>query len=252
MNILKRVDILGYLVLNEPAVKVANAICDGLESNQSNSIIFLNPHSIELADSDPVFRKAILNAFGIFCDGVGLSIASLILNRVRIQRVYGFEFFEVLSKTLSSRQIGRVFFLGADTECLVKLQQKYKLQFPGILSIDFYAPPHRKAFTDREIGEMARRISESSTNILWVGLGSPKQEKVLHQLMETCNIRCGAAIGAVFDFYSGRIPHSPAWVRHCGLQWAHRLALEPRRLWKRTFVSMPKFLYRIFRNLLSS
>jgi N-acetylglucosaminyldiphosphoundecaprenol N-acetyl-beta-D-mannosaminyltransferase len=124
---------------------------------------------------------------------------------------------------------------------------KYRSEFPGIPDVGCYAPPYRQQFGSAELDEMARRVTAYRADILWVGLGSPKQEKVLLELMQRCELSCGAAIGAVFDFYTGRIPHAPAWIRRMGLQWVHRLVLEPRRLWKRTLVSSPLFLWLVFR-----
>jgi N-acetylglucosaminyldiphosphoundecaprenol N-acetyl-beta-D-mannosaminyltransferase len=249
---LNHIDILGYSVLDEPAARVAAVVCDELHRDHPKSFVFLNPHSVVIAEHEPAFRNAIVNANGIFCDGVGLSLAGLLLNRRRAVRVYGFEFFLALSRELSARQLGRVFFLGGTDDSLAQLVPKYRREFPGIPEVGAYAPPYREEFGGAEIEEMARQIAAHHADVLWIGLGSPKQEKVLLQLMQTCELSFGAAIGAVFDFYTGRIPHAPAWIRRIGLQWAHRLALEPRRLWKRTLISSPLFLWLVFRQLFKS
>ena len=247
MNCLRHIDILGYSILDEPAGQVAQLVCDSLDSGEPKSFVFLNPHSLVLADREPAFRRAIVDSYGIFCDGVGLALAGLVLNRSKVHRVYGFEFFVALSRELSARRLGRVFFLGGTDDSIQELLQRYRAQYPGTRHIDFYAPPYKDEFSDADISDMAGRINAFNTQILWVGLGSPKQEKILHRLMRMCDVSCGAAIGAVFDFYAGRVTHSPEWVRRLGLQWAHRLVLEPRRLWRRTVVSMPKFLFRVAR-----
>jgi N-acetylglucosaminyldiphosphoundecaprenol N-acetyl-beta-D-mannosaminyltransferase len=249
---LKHDNLLGYSILNESASRVAISVCDGLASGDSHSFVFLNPHSVVIAEREPSFRRAIVAADGIFCDGVGLSLASLVLNRRRSVRVYGFEFFRALSLELSARRLGRVFFLGGTSASLAELMEKYRADFPGIPQLGGYAPPYKAEFTESDLNEMAQRMAEFRADILWVGLGSPKQEKVLHELMSRGDIRCGAAIGAVFDFYTGRIPHAPAWIRRIGLQWLHRLILEPRRLWRRTVVSSPLFLWLVGRQLLRS
>jgi N-acetylglucosaminyldiphosphoundecaprenol N-acetyl-beta-D-mannosaminyltransferase len=251
-NMLNHIDILGYSVLDEPAARVATAVCDELSRDRPKSFVFLNPHSVVIAEQEPAFRSAIVNADGIFCDGVGLSLAGLLLNRRRSARVYGFEFFLALSRELSARKLGRVFFLGGTDEALAQLIAKYRSEFPGVPDVGCYAPPYRQEFGSAEIDEMARRVTAYRADILWVGLGSPKQEKVLLELMRRCKLSCGAAIGAVFDFYTGRIPHAPAWIRRMGLQWVHRLVLEPRRLWKRTLVSSPLFLWLVFRQWVQS
>jgi N-acetylglucosaminyldiphosphoundecaprenol N-acetyl-beta-D-mannosaminyltransferase len=246
---LRQIDILGYSVLNEPAARVAAEFCDQLGGPIRRSCVFLNPHSVVIAQRDTAFREALSSASTVFCDGVGLSLASLLLNRRQVHRVYGYEFFMALSGELSRRRLGRVFFIGGDDEGLRKLLSKYRAEFPGIVAIDAYAPPFRSEFSDAEIAEMGSRINASGADILWLGLGSPKQEKVLQRLMQHCSVSCGAAVGAVFDFYSGSIPHAPSWIRHLGLQWLHRLTLEPKRLWRRTVISMPMFVSQVVREL---
>ena len=246
---LRQIDILGYSVLNEPAARVAAEVCDQLGSPNRLSCVFLNPHSVVLAQQDTEFRQALTTASAVFCDGVGLSLASLLLNRRSVHRVYGYEFFLALSRELSQRSLGHVFFIGGSEEDLQALTAKYRADFPGILAIDCYAPPFRAEFSEAEIADMGKRIAARGADILWLGLGSPKQEKVLRRLMPHCDVSCGAAVGAVFDFYSGKIPHAPGWVRRLGLQWLHRLTLEPKRLWRRTLISMPIFVSQVVREL---
>lgn len=247
---LKRVNLMGYSILDEPASRVAASVCELLSADDPKSFVFLNPHSVVIAEREPSFRRAIVSADGIFCDGVGLSLAALMLNRRRSIRVYGFEFFRALSQELSARRLGRVFFLGGTPDSLAELMAKYRLDFPGVRELGGYSPPYQAQFGKADIDEMARRISAFRADVLWVGLGSPKQEKVLHELMAGGHIACGAAIGAVFDFYTDRVPHAPAWIRRIGLQWLHRLILEPKRLWRRTLVSSPLFVWLVWRQFL--
>lgn len=249
---LKRVTILDYPVLDEPAPRVARAVCDELDARRPKSFVFLNPHSVVIAEREEAFRHAILSAHGIFCDGVGLSLASLMLNRHRAIRVYGYEFFRALSAELSARRIGRVFFLGGTDESLAELVSKYRDEYRGIPAVTSHAPPYQDEFGPADLDDMAQRVRQFGANVLWVGLGSPKQEKVLIELMRRCDVACGAAIGAVFDFYTGRVPHAPAWIRRIGMQWAHRLVLEPRRLWRRTVISSPAFLWLVLRQMFAA
>lgn len=247
---LKEIEILGYRVLNEDAAKVASYLCDDLDGRIGRSFIFLNPHSIVMAQHDRALKEAITSSFATFCDGVGLAVACRLLKRQRIQRVYGYEFFMALSRELARRRCGRVFFLGGTEQSVAELQAKYAAEFAGIEHIEAYAPPYRSEFSDAEVADMARRITACRTDILWIGLGSPKQEKMLPRLMQRCDVRCAAAVGAVFDFYIDKIPHAPPLVRRMGLQWAHRLLREPSRLWRRTFVSAPLFLSYVLKELI--
>lgn len=243
---LQHINVLGYPIVNEPASRVAAEICDTMAIS-SHSCVFINPHSIVIAERDPVFKRALKEATLAFCDGVGVALASRVLNRRRVERIYGYEFFMALSRELSNRSSGRVFFLGGQPGLLEDLVERYRRDFPGIAHVAHYAPDFRAEFSKEEIDDMRARVLHAGTDVLWVGLGSPKQEKVLWQLMPGSGVRCGAAIGAVFDFYTGRVQHAPAWVRRAGLQWAHRLALEPMRLWRRTFISGPLFVSHVLR-----
>jgi N-acetylglucosaminyldiphosphoundecaprenol N-acetyl-beta-D-mannosaminyltransferase len=247
---LDTIRILGYEVLNEPAQVVAAAVCDSPNGTVPKSFVFLNPHSVVVAEQDPAMRAALVGSDAIFCDGVGLSIASRILNRNRVHRVYGYDFFLALSSAMSERQEGRVFFLGGTNDSIRDLLSRFRAQFPGIRHVEGYAPPFKAVFSREDIDDMAKRVAASQANVLWVGLGSPKQEKIMLELVPLCHLKCAGAIGAVFDFYTDRVPHAPAWVRNLGLQWIHRLVLEPGRLWKRTFVSMPLFLWYVVLDLL--
>lgn len=247
----KRIEILGYDVLDERADSVASDVCDGFGKQAPRSFIFLNPHSIVLAREDPALRAAIMKSSDLFCDGVGLSFASMLLKRQRIHRVYGYEFFTAMSAEMSRRQTGSVFFLGGTDESLPELIRRFRVDYPGVQRIDSWAPPFKPHFTDEDIAEMGRRVAASGADVLWVGLGSPKQEKMLHALLAHSGAKCAAAIGAVFDFYTDRVPHAPAWVRRIGLQWAHRLVLEPRRLWKRTLISTPLFLSQVAKEMIA-
>ncbi|MEJ0037595.1 MAG: WecB/TagA/CpsF family glycosyltransferase [Gammaproteobacteria bacterium] len=243
---LRRLEVLGYQIVNEPVERVAATVCDQLDDGRQRTFVFLNPHSVVMAGQDPAMRTAVEQASVVFCDGVGLTYAARLLKRARLHRVYGYEFFTAFSRELSRRGRRRVFFLGGQPDSIAELIARYRKEYPGV-EVDAYAPPFRPKFSDVEIADMAARIEAFDTDVLWVGLGSPKQEKLLQPLMSRCHARSGAAIGAVFDFYTGRVPHSPQWVRRMGLQWAHRLLQEPARLWKRTFVSIPLFLASVLR-----
>jgi N-acetylglucosaminyldiphosphoundecaprenol N-acetyl-beta-D-mannosaminyltransferase len=248
---LRHTTILGYTILDEAVERVASDVCDHLRDRANRTFVFLNPHSIVLAEHDPTIKQAIRSASDVLCDGVGLALAGRLLNNAVIHRVYGYEFFLRLSNRLSTRKGSRAFFLGGNEAWVDTLIKRYSEDFPGI-TVESYAPPFKPAFPDTDIQYMARRVSSFRPDVVWVGLGSPKQELLLPQLINYCNVPCLAAIGAVFDFYSGHVPHAPAWVRHMGLQWLHRLTLEPGRLWRRTLISTPLFLSEVFREYVRS
>jgi N-acetylglucosaminyldiphosphoundecaprenol N-acetyl-beta-D-mannosaminyltransferase len=249
METLRHTTILGYNVLDEPADRIATRVCDGLREGPCRSFAFLNPHSIVMASSDGTLQKIFLQEAELLCDGVGLSLANRVLNRRSLHRVWGQDFFLAVSQELSARKAGRVLFLGGHAESIDTLLDRYRREFPGIQELSSYLPAFKSDFSPPDITVMAERINAFRPDVLWIGVGSPKQEKLLYELQAKCRIPCAAAIGAVFDFYSGRVPLGPKWIRDFGLLWAYRLVREPKRLWRRTVISAPSFILRVCREL---
>jgi len=89
---------------------------------------------------------------------------------------------------------------------------------------------------------MIEAVNRAGPDVLWVGMTAPKQEKWIHQNKDKLNVKFIGAVGAVFDFYAGNVKRSHPWFQEHGLEWLPRLLQEPRRLWRRTFVSAPLFL----------
>jgi len=246
---LRHVALLGYRVIDEPPERIAKVVCDRIQARAEHCFSCLNPHSIVVARDDPTLQSFFRTQSELLCDGVGLSIANRILNRRSINRVWGQDFFLAVSREMSARRSGRVLFLGGHPDWIQDLVAKYRQDFPGLTEISTHVPPFKSEFSPADIEEMARAVSAFNPDILWIGVGSPKQEKLLCELQKRCHVPCGAAIGAVFDFYCGRVKLGPKWIRDAGLLWAYRLIKEPRRLWRRTFLSAPRFAGQVFLQL---
>ena len=116
---------------------------------------------------------------------------------------------------------------------------------PGLEVAGTYCPPFRQT-TEKEDDEIVRRISAASPDVLWVGLGAPKQEKWMAAHLGRIDVPVMIGVGAAFDFHSGNVKWAPAWIRKAGMEWAYRLVQEPRRLWRRNLDS-PLFLFAVLR-----
>jgi N-acetylglucosaminyldiphosphoundecaprenol N-acetyl-beta-D-mannosaminyltransferase len=241
--------ILGYTLINEPPAKVATDVCDSIAAGKVRSFLFLNPHSAVMAEGDAGLKAAFLAPTEVLCDGVGLVGAHFLLHRRRLWRVWGLDFFVSVSTELSRRGCGRVFFLGGQEEFMPALLANYRDAFPGIAAVGSCVPPFKPGFGEEDVAEMVRRIRSFEPDVVWIGVGSPKQEKLLVQLRDACPVPCMAAIGAVFDFFSGRVEAGPQWISGLGLLWAYRLLQEPGRLWRRTLVSGPLFATLVAREM---
>ena len=110
-----------------------------------------------------------------------------------------------------------------------------------------FSPTFKAEFTEEDNQLMIEQINNARPDVLWVGMTAPKQEKWIHQHKDKLDVPLSAAIGAVFDFYAGSKKRSPVWVCKMGLEWFPRLLREPRRMFRRNFISSPLFLLMVFK-----
>ncbi len=212
----------------------------------------LNPHSYVEALRRPEFARALEAADWLVADGSGVTLASRILKAGIDQRVTGSDVFEGLSRQLEERGGGRIFFLGSTPETLAAIRERYQRDYPHLEVVGTYAPPFRPEFSEADYDAMAAAVNAARPDVLWVGLGAPKQELSIVHLQRRIRCPFAAAIGAVFDFYSGKVKRASPLVRRLGLEWLPRLFQEPRRLWRRMFVSAPVFLWHVARARVAS
>ncbi len=104
-----------------------------------------------------------------------------------------------------------------------------------------YAPPFRD-LTDEEDDAVIEMINAANPDVLWVGLGSPKQDYWMARHRDRLNVPVMIGVGAAFDMHTGRIPQAPRWMQRSGLEWLFRLAAEPGRLWRRYLIYNPLFM----------
>jgi N-acetylglucosaminyldiphosphoundecaprenol N-acetyl-beta-D-mannosaminyltransferase len=202
----------------------------------------LNPHSHFLTLGELPFRQALQRAEWLVPDGVGIVLASRLTGgRIRT-RITGADVFQRASEMLEARGGMRVFFLGSTTETLEKIQGRMQIDYPNVTVAGVYSPPFAERFSEADNRAMIAAINGAKPDVLWVGMTAPKQEIWLHEHIGELHVRFAAAIGAVFDFYSGNVPRAPAMLQRLGAEWLLRLMQQPRRLWRRTFVSAPLFL----------
>jgi len=203
-----------------------------------------NPHSLVVAQSDSSFRKALNSASATVSDGSGTSIVSNILNINIGPRITGHDFFEMTMNMLNEIN-GRVYFFGSSEHVLDEIKTQLKSHYPNIILAGVLSPPFRE-WSEEENQQMIQEINNSSPDVLWVGMTAPKQEKWIQENRNSLTIPVIGAIGAVFDFFAGTYPRAPKWATKLGLEWLFRLIKEPKRMWKRNFISTPLFLYYCF------
>jgi N-acetylglucosaminyldiphosphoundecaprenol N-acetyl-beta-D-mannosaminyltransferase len=130
---------------------------------------------------------------------------------------------------------------GRNQGALVQLALNLRRRYPGLKIVGGYAPPFR-ALTPEEEDAVVADINRSEADVVWVGIGQPKQEQWMARMRERLDAPVLVGVGAAFDFHAGLQPQAPDWMQAVGLEWAYRLAHEPRRLWKRYFRYNPRFV----------
>lgn len=199
-----------------------------------------NPHSLVVAQSDEKFRSALQSCSAVVADGVGVSVTSRLLGSDVGPRITGTDFFlGVMSRI--NRRGGKVFFLGSTPFVLDRIVSRTSTEFPNV-QIGVRSPPFGE-WTDQVNQDLIAAIRAAQPDVLWIGMTAPKQEKWVHDYASLCGVPVIGSIGAVFDYYADTIHRAPKWVCRLGLEWLYRLVGEPRRLWRRTLISAPVFLW---------
>jgi N-acetylglucosaminyldiphosphoundecaprenol N-acetyl-beta-D-mannosaminyltransferase len=142
----------------------------------------------------------------------------------------------------------RHFMYGGNEGVAQILAKVLKIQYPKISIVGTYSPPFRPLTIDEEI-KISKQINASGANIVWCGLGCPKQEKWMSKFRPHLDAPILIGVGAGFDFLSGEKPLAPKFIQYSGFEWLYRLASDPKRLWKRYFRVVPKFIYLVFLEL---
>ncbi len=216
-----------------------------LPANTQVVVNTINPHSYATAKQDPEFKSALLASDVLIPDGIGIIWALRFLNGVKAKRRTGADVHLELLETARQKPL-KVFYLGASEFTLQRIKNKAEAEY-SLIQINTFSPPYKSEFSEAENEEMIRIINEFEPDILFVGMTAPKQEKWVFKHRRKLKVTIVCSIGAVFDFYAGTVSRPAKIWRLIGLEWFIRLLNEPLRLYKRTFISAPIFVFDVIR-----
>jgi N-acetylglucosaminyldiphosphoundecaprenol N-acetyl-beta-D-mannosaminyltransferase len=241
--------ILGYQVDNSNVSECSDAIMAtlALDHLSCSWLACLNPHSYAVSLNDPYFALALQGANWLVPDGVGVVWASSVLGGQVRERVTGSDIFSALHQRMNAAGGLSVFFLGASETTLAQIRTRMAQDFPNIRVAGTYSPPFKPTYSEQELDEMISAVNVTRPDVLWVGMTAPKQEKWIFENRARLDVHFAAAVGAVFDFYTGNVKRSHPLFQRLGLEWLPRLLQQPRRLWRRMFVSAPIFVMDVMR-----
>ena len=236
-------DILGVWIAAINMESALGYILKNLEFLSGKYICISNVHTTIMSYENDDYCEIQNEAVLALPDGKPLSVICKKRGFPGTDRVTGPDLMGEIFKR--SKECGyRHYFYGSKPETLNVLERRLKEEYQ-LNIVGMYAPPFRE-MTEKEDREAIARINEAKADFVWVALGAPKQERWMYAHREKIQgLMIG--IGAGVDYFAGNIRRAPMWMQKCSLEWLYRLAQEPKRLFKRYFVTNFKFLWLIAR-----
>lgn len=196
---------------------------------------------------DTPHLAAVANAADMtLCDGMPLVFVGRKFAKLDMDRCYGPD---VMLRTIEAgcaRGLRHFFYGGCDEATVLRLEANLRAKFPSIRIAGHHVPPFRD-LTGAERDAVVAAIDASGADIVWVGIGTPRQDYWVSAYRPLLKAPVLVAVGAAFNFHAGTVPQAPRWMMRCGLEWLFRLIAEPRRLWRRYLVGNPRFVLLVLR-----
>lgn len=228
---------LGIPLDNLSISDAVRAITQRLERPRASQVCFLNADCVNVSRRDRRYLEVLRAADLVLADGVGLKLAAWAAG-VRLRgNLNGTDLFPRLCEALSGSG-KKLFLLGARAGAADAVCDWVARHHPGVA----IAGCRHGYFSAGEEPAVVDQIARSGTDLLLVAFGSPKQDLWIDRHLDSLGVKVAMGVGGLFDFYSGRIPRAPLWMRSVGLEWLYRLWQEPTRLWKRYLLGNPRFL----------
>jgi N-acetylglucosaminyldiphosphoundecaprenol N-acetyl-beta-D-mannosaminyltransferase len=198
-------------------------------------------HTVMACEEDPELREAVLNSSLTLPDGQPLVWAMNALGGDLDDRVYGPELMARFCEHAAGSGTRMYLYGGRNQGALVQLALNLRQRFPGVKIVGGYSPPFRE-LSEEEEDAIVDEMNRTKADVIWVGVGAPKQEKWMAAMRQRLEAPVLVGVGAAFDFHAGLVPQAPEWMQSAGLEWLFRMAQEPRRLGPRYVRYNPRFI----------
>lgn len=238
----KSINILGMKVDMVQTSEVIKIMENWIRNKEyGNYIVISNANDSVISKQNREVRQAVNNSSLSVPDGISLVLLARLYGYSLKKRVYGPDLMLEFLKTTSHKNYSH-FFYGATDNVLTRLISNLKQDFPNLKVAGVYSPPFR-SLTRFEDNQIVTMINAASADILWVGLGCPKQQLWMYRHQHKLKVPVMVGVGAAFDFLAKLKPQAPRFIRDNGFEWLFRFVSEPKRLWKRYLVNGSLFLY---------
>lgn len=237
------VTILGIPIHNLTMDAAVETIMERLDGSVPAQVCFVNADCANIAYRHSAYHNVLTQVDMVLADGVGLKLGGKLTAQEIKQNVNGTDLFPRLCHALSGTRQS-LFLLGAQPGIAEKVMAWIATHYPDVVIAGW----HHGYFTLAEEQTVVRQIASSGATLLLVALGAPRQDLWIRQHLQATGVKVAIGVGGLFDFYSGRIPRAPVWMREIGAEWVYRLYQEPRRMWKRYLIGNGRFLFRVIRD----
>ncbi len=241
--IVNNAQILGVPIHNVTMEAAINEIIERAGADETSQVCYLNADCANIAWTNKEYRDALHESTMILADGIGMKLAGKLLRQGIRQNVNGTDLFPRLCAALEDTDKS-IYLLGGLPGAAEGVCNWIHTNHPKVK----IAGEHHGFYSPDEEADIIANIRNSGASILLVAMGCPRQDLWVKHNLEATGCKVGMGVGGLFDFFSGRIPRAPIWMREIGMEWLYRLIQEPGRLWKRYFVGNTLFLARVAAN----
>lgn len=235
----------GVSIANTTMGEAIDWVIERVRSDRAAILAFVNPDCLNIACVNPEYRSILKAADRVLPDGIGIRLGCRILGVSLRANVNGSDMFPLLCERCAEAGLS-LYLLGARPGVAELAADNMRQRFPALK----IAGTRDGYFGENDEPEVVEAINRSGADILLVAFGVPRQELWLWRHRDRLAPKVAMGVGGLFDFYSGRIPRAPLWMREIGLEWSWRLLQEPKRMWRRYIIGNPLFLYRVWRQKL--
>jgi N-acetylglucosaminyldiphosphoundecaprenol N-acetyl-beta-D-mannosaminyltransferase len=240
---IRRVNVLGVGVSAIDLRQATAAIDDALRERRKGYICFAGVHPVMEAQADLELKRLYNRSFLTTPDGMPMVWLGRRQGALHMSRVYGPDLMQEVFQ-LSEERDYRHFFYGGSDGAAEAMRVAMLRRFSRLQVVGTFEPPFR-ALDEAEERQLAEQVRACRPDMMWVGLGSPKQDRFMASMLPKLDVTLMAGVGAAFNFFAGRVPQAPLWMQRSGLEWFYRCIHEP-RVRSRYLSTVPRFLAAAF------
>lgn len=243
---------MGISIDNVTMNETLSRIEDLIRLNNSSYVITPNVNHVVKIHHDEEFKQVYDAADLVLVDGMPLVWAAKLLKKPLKDKVSGSDLFPLLCRLCEQKGYS-IFLMGGTTDKIIKdTVDKLKADFPALVIAGYESPVFGFEKDEMESNRLAAVIRESKPDILFIGVGAPKQEKWIYKYKTDYKAPVSIAVGAAFNFYLGYTKRAPVWMQKNGLEWLYRFLQEPRRLFRRVFIENSEFFILLLKEVFAS